>query len=281
MTTEDRPFRVRDDLGREVALPTWPEPGLRRVVSLCPSVTETIFELGAGSRLAGRTRYCIRPATAVDRVSEVGGTRSLRVDRVLALAPDLVLAVKEENEAADIERLTAEGVPVFVFDVKDVSTTLHMIRSLGTLLGRDAAADELTQQIRAECALCAAPPRVPDNAARMRVLYLIWRDPWMAAGTGTYIANALAFGGFTNIASEPRYPTIGEAMLREFEGDAILLSSEPFPFTHEHIEEVRRLVPPRVKVVLVDGESFSWYGSRTRHLPAALRSLHLQLLDDR
>lgn len=294
---------MRDDCGRLVVLPAGPP---QRVVSLCPSVTETVCRVGGA--LVGRTRYCTHPAELVADVPEVGGTKKVRVDDVLALQPDLVLAVKEENERADVEALAAAGAPVYVFDVTTVDQAAGMVRTLGRLLHRETQADVILTSILDEWAGVSLAPGMPPGsvvsdrgASRdlVRVLYLIWRKPWMGVAGGSYIDDVLRRGGFVNVLSDTgsmidardgeldavsaaiaargRYPTLSEGDIRELRPHCVLLSSEPFPFSDRHLEEVMKVAGPGADVRLVDGEMFSWYGWRTQYLPRYLRSLRAQI----
>lgn len=246
-----------DDLGRTVRIPRGP----RRIVSLCPSLTETLFALGLSRYVVGRTRYCIHPADAVSRVAIIGGTKNPKIEAILDLKPDLVIAEKEENRREDIAALESE-VPVYVTDVRSIPGALAMVRALGRICEDSHGAEALTVRIEErwrELQPCTTP---------QRVAYLIWRKPWMAAGSDTYICDVLERLGFENVfAGRPgRYP---ETTLEEIAGlapDAVFLSSEPYPFKDQHLQEFTQRLPAS-KVLLVDGEAFSWYGARM--LPAA------------
>jgi iron complex transport system substrate-binding protein len=246
-----------DDLGRAVRLPAHP----RRIVSLCPSQTETLLALGLGGRVVGRTRYCIHPATEVSRITEVGGTKQLRLDALRALQPDLIIAEKEENRREDVEALERE-FPVYVTDVRSVGGALRMIRSLGQLCDRAQAAEALAQQIAGRFS------RLQPLHPRRRVAYLIWRKPWMAAGGDTYIHDVLTRCGFENVFATrtARYPETTPAEIEQLAPEVLLLSSEPYPFGEKHVQEFARRLPG-CQVRRVDGEAYSWYGARM--LPAA------------
>lgn len=258
-------FDELDALGRRVRLKAPP----RRIVSLVPSQTELLADLGLDAETVGLTRFCTHPDGWKARKRIVGGTKTVRVDRVRDLVPDLVIANKEENERETVEAL-AEIAPVYVTDVPDVEAALAMTRAVGRLVGRAEAAEALAGEI------AAGFDRLGADAAP-RVLYLIWRDPWMAVGGDTVIADVLRRGGFVNVTDDrERYPTLTEAEVRALAPDAVLLSSEPYPFAGKHVPEVEALAPG-ARVVLVDGEPFSWYGSRLRHAPAALADLRARL----
>ncbi|MEM0964428.1 MAG: helical backbone metal receptor, partial [Bacteroidota bacterium] len=199
----------------------------------------------------------------------IGGTKNVRVDRVRQLAPDLVIANKEENVREQVEAIAAFA-PVWVTDVADVDGALAMIRDVGAATGRWPAADQLAQDIGDDFDTLSEAPL-------LRALYLIWRDPWMTVGDDTIIADVLRRGGFTNAAEgRTRYPSLSDDEFAALAPDVVLLSSEPYPFQDKHLDEVQALVPG-VPVLLVDGEPFSWYGPRLAHAPAALRDIRQRL----
>lgn len=251
-----------DALGRRVRLGTPPQ----RIVSLVPSQTELLADLGLGAEVVGLTRFCVHPAGWREAKPIVGGTKNVRVDRVRDLRPDLVIANKEENDRAQVEAL-AEICPVYVTDVPDVEAALAMTRTVGRLVARPEAAGALADEI------ASGFDRLGDAGRGRRALYLIWRGPWMSVGHDTLIADVLRRGGFENATDgHTRYPALTDAQIRGLAPEVVLLSSEPYPFARRHVAEVRALVPD-AEVVLVDGEPFSWYGSRLRHAPAALAAL--------
>jgi len=255
--------RVLDQMGRSVEVPRAP----RRIVSLVPSQTELLFDLGAGDRVVGVTRFCVHPRDAVARVPNVGGTKQLRLDRIASLAPDLVIGNKEENERGQIETL-AERSPVWLSDVATLEDALAMIHAVGDLVDAGGRADALRRAIEAGF---AALPR----AGGRRVVYLIWRRPWMGVGAGTFIDDLLRRCGFVNVLAEKgldRYPELADEALRDAAPDLVLLSSEPFPFAEKHVQEIAELLPA-AKIQLVDGEAFSWFGSRLARAPKTLAEL--------
>jgi iron complex transport system substrate-binding protein len=256
-----------DDLGRAVRHPAQP----RRIVSLCPSQTETLLALGLGERVVGRTRYCIHPAAEVSRITEVGGTKQPRLDAVRGLQPDLIIAEKEENRREDVEAL-AQEFPVYVTDVRSVDDALRMIGTLGRLCGCVPAAATLTQQI-AERFSRLKPLDPPRRAA-----YLIWRKPWMAAGNDTYIHGVLTRCGLANVfaAHAGRYPETTPEEIKQLAPEVLLLSSEPYPFEEKHVRDFAQRLPES-RVRLVDGEAFSWYGARMRPAADTLQQLLREL----
>ena len=260
------PFFDRPDaLGRRVILPEPP----RRIVSLVPSQTELLADLGLDAETVGLTRFCVHPKGWKARKQIVGGTKNVDVERVRALAPDLVIANKEENVREQVEAC-AEFCPVWVTDVATVEDSLAMTRDLGHLVGRTTEAGRLANEIKA--GFDALPDWPP-----LRALYLIWRDPWMSVGHDTIIADVMAHAGLVNVlADRDRYPTLSGTEIGGLAPDVVLLSSEPYPFAAQHIAEVQALAPD-ARVVLVDGEVFSWYGSRLLATPGALRQLRARL----
>ncbi|MBO0934165.1 ABC transporter substrate-binding protein [Fibrella aquatilis] len=226
-----------------------------RIVSIVPSQTELLFHLGVGPAVVGRTKFCIYPADEVASVPVVGGTKNVDSQRVAALKPTLILANREENTRVNVEALQAIA-PVHVTDVTTLPDALAMIRDVGRLVGKSTEAETLAQQITVSMAALPAPPERP------RVAYLIWRKPWMVAAADTFIDAMLTAAGFTNaFANQMRYPVITETDWQAAQPDLIFLSSEPYPFKAKHIAELQQLCP-QAKIRLVDGELFSWYGSR-------------------
>ncbi|WP_412069715.1 helical backbone metal receptor [Rubrivirga sp. IMCC43871] len=247
------------------ALPAPP----RRIVSLVPSQTELLAALGLDAEVVGLTRFCVHPAGWKARKTIVGGTKETEPARVLALDPDLVIANREENDREPIEALAA-AVPVHVTDVATVGGALAMIREVGALVGRGPEAEALAAEIGRR--FDALPTFAP-----LRALYLIWRDPWMTVGDDTFISDVMARAGLINVVGDrARYPTLAAGEIAALAPDVVLLSSEPFPFAETHMAEVEALAPD-AQVALVDGEAFSWYGSRLLDTPAALLTLRQRL----
>ena len=223
---------------------------VHRVVSLVPSLTETIASLGGKNKLVGITRFCKYPLGIEKDVQRIGGTKSIHIQDVESLSPDLIVAVKEENEQKQVISL-AEKFPVVVFDISDLNDALKMIEVMGMVLGNSDAATALNQKISKSFE--QIPLRqFPDT------LYLIWRKPWMAAGKNTFINDMMSRVGFENLV-DGRYPELGDDELAK--AKTILLSSEPYPFAEKHRQLLQDQYPEK-KIVCVDGEMFSWYGSR-------------------
>jgi len=260
-------IETTDALGQYIRLPRPPQ----RIVSLVPSQTELLADLGLDAEVVGLTKFCVHPADWKQRKAVVGGTKDARIDRIVALAPDLVLANKEENTRALVEALTPHA-PVYVTDVADLGGALAMIRGVGVAVGRAPAADAMADTIAADFAALAA--EVAERPGRRpRVAYLIWKGPFMAAGGGTFIDAMLARGGWLNgFGHAPRYPEVDVDDLRAAGLDRLYLSSEPYPFGPKHAAELSAALPG-VDVRCVDGEPFTWYGSRLSTTPDALRAL--------
>lgn len=234
-----------------------------RIVSLCPSLTELVFDLGGGDALVGRTKFCVHPADRVTAVEAVGGTKNPKLDRIVALRPDLVLLNAEENREEDARALERAGVRLHVSMPRTVPETAAMVRDIATAIGATAAGEDIARDIEARAARVHNAAR---GAAPVRYAYLIWREPWMTVNDDTFIAHLLALPGGVNAfgGAPERYPTITLDALREAAPDVVLLSSEPFPFGARHVEELSSTLGwARERLCLVDGERLSWHGSRT------------------
>lgn len=234
-----------------------------RLVSLCPSLTELLHDLGAGAEVVGRTKFCVHPRPWVDGIESVGGTKNPKVGRIVALEPDLVFMNEEENRADDAAALRGAGVTVHSSMPRTAQETADMVRSIAAAIGRDDAGERIARDIERRAARVQASAR---GLPPVRYAYLIWRDPWMAVSDDTFIAGLLRLPGGTNVfgAAADRYPTVTPAALRDAAPGVVLLSSEPFPFKAQHANELAGLTGlPRERFVLADGELLSWHGSRT------------------
>ncbi|MDQ2773191.1 MAG: helical backbone metal receptor [Bacteroidota bacterium] len=266
------PLSVTDQMGRRVAVPL----PARRIVSLVPSQTELLFDLGLGAKVVGLTKFCIHPAEARTQATVVGGTKQFDFDKIAALKPDLIIGNKEENYQAGIEQLAAQ-YPVWLSDISTLPEALDMIRRVGFIAGAKDQAAALAAEIEASFAAlaAAAPPEAPTapTAPPVSVAYFIWRKPYMVAAMGTFIDDMLHRAGFANaFAGRARYPEISAAELAAAAPARILLSSEPYPFAEKHRAEFQAICPA-AKVEIVDGELFSWYGSRLRQSAAYFSQL--------
>ncbi len=238
-------------MGRNIAVPTRP----LRIISLVPSQTELLYDLGMGDRVCGITKFCVHPEEWFRSKTRVGGTKNVNYDRVKELQPDLIIANKEENDQVQIEAL-AKDYPVWVSDIKKMSDALAMIQQVGALVNDETKAAELIDTIAKGFA------GIKRAATPTPVAYFIWRNPWMCAGGDTFISNTIENMGWVNVLKDAlRYPEITLQQLIPLQPQLVLLSSEPYPFKDQHIAEIKAVLP-NAKVQLVDGEMFSWYGSR-------------------
>ncbi len=230
----------------------------QRIVSLVPSLTELVFDLGLGSSLSGRTRFCVHPSGRINEIPVIGGTKNPRLDRIREIEPDLIIANREENRKEDVEALEKE-YPVFLTDIKTIEEALLAIYELGKWCDAADPAEKLISQIQQEM------ENIPDEPP-LEVIYLIWKDPWMSVGGDTYINSVLRtwklYNKFENDTT--RYPPVVIEYFKDRNPDYILLSSEPYPFKEKHKKEILEHCPS-CKVLLVDGQWFSWYGSRMLH----------------
>jgi ABC-type Fe3+-hydroxamate transport system substrate-binding protein len=261
------PTAQTDARGHTVTLSEAPS----RIVSLVPSQTELLSYLGLDRHVVGVTRFCEHPDHWRSDKTVVGGTKQVDVDAVRSLEPDFVLANLEENEREDVEALDAIA-PVYVTEVKTVPEALDIIRTVGTLVGRDAFARQLAAGIAERF------DELPAFAA-LRAVYLIWRDPYMSVGGDTFIHDVMRRAGLDNVYGDrTRYPEVTVGEIADEDPDVVLCSSEPFPFHQKDrfTADLREaLSPERVRVV--NGQAFSWYGSRLLETPAYLKSLRREL----
>lgn len=234
-----------------------------KIVSLCPSLTELVFDLGLGDALVGRTKFCVHPEGRVDAVEKVGGTKNPKIERIVELAPDLVLMNDEENRKEDASALAAAGLRIHSSMPRTASETAAMVRAIGVALGRSREAESIAADIERRA------DRVRRDAVKyppVRYACLIWREPIMTISDDTFIAGLLSLAGGQNVfATRPdRYPVITATDLHDADPLLILLPSEPFPFQEKHVEELATLTRlPRERFRLADGELLSWHGSRT------------------
>lgn len=232
-----------------------------RIVSLVPSITELLFALGLGERVVGRTGFCVHPREQVRAVPKLGGTKDVDLEALRALEPSHVVVNIDENTRETFDALAGFVPHVIVTHPNAPEDNLALYELLGGIFGAEAAAARLAAAFRG--ALARLHARV-DGLAPRRVLYLIWREPWMTIAPDTYIARTLALAKLECVAVAPagRYPTITAADTRAANADLVLLSSEPYPFRERHLGEARGLAGERAQARLVDGEMVSWYGSR-------------------
>jgi len=248
----------------------------RRIVSLVPSLTEAFFSLGLGARVVGVTDWCVHPADGVAALPRLGGTKNPDQQAIVGLAPDLVVANREENRRQDVAALEAAGIPVWV-------TYPRTVREATSLLGQIADLGA-TPRARAEVVGAAehaveAATQEELSAAPLRVFCPIWRDPWMSVGRDTYAHDLLELCGGTNIFASlggRRYPRVDLAQVVEAAPEVILLPDEPFAFGPRDVAELQRLEVPAAdagRIHVIDGTLVSWYGPRIARAIETLRGL--------
>lgn len=239
---------MKDHLDRNVILNKKPE----RIVSLVPSLTELVADLGMKYQLVGVTKFCVHPADIKKRAQVVGGTKTNHINKIKALQPDLILCNKEENTAQMVAELELIA-PVHVCDIVTFSDVFHLLLSYGELLHKANEAETLLKQIQQQIAQLKTYPK-----QKTKVGYFIWKDPWMVAANNTFINSVLNELGFINAFEHlERYPEVDINNLPDL--DWIFLSSEPYPFKKEQFSCFSN---KKIKLEIVDGEAFSWYGSR-------------------
>ena len=239
-----------DHLSREISI-TYPP---QRIISLVPSQTELLFDLGLDDHIIGVTKFCIYPAKKVKNRAKVGGTKKLNIGLIDELHPDLIIANKEENELEQIQ-LLMQKFPVWVSDIANLADAIQMINDVGQLTNTVTKASAITSDIQNAFSTLS-----PIKKA-FSVAYLIWQEPFMIAAKHTYIDDMLTRCGFANAFEQNRYPVVTHEDLIDANPDIVMLSSEPYPFKQKHVNLFQTILP-QAKVILVDGEMFSWYGSR-------------------
>ena len=252
---------VIDQMGRRVEVPDFPQ----RIVSLVPSQTELLYDLGLADRVVGVTKFCIHPSHWRKEKQIVGGTKQYRFDTIASLKPDLIIGNKEENEKDAVERLAAQ-YPVWMSDIKDLAEALSMIEAIGQLVNCQAEARAIVNSITKGFQGIVKPQ------TSQKSLYLIWKRPYMAAGQDTFIHEMMFEAGFENILKADRYPELDIESIIALDPEVVLLSSEPYPFKEKDIQEIKTALP-KADVMLVDGELFSWYGSRLMKVARYFNSL--------
>ncbi len=254
-------MKYTDQLGHILDIQSPPQ----RIVSLVPSQTEFLFDLGLDDRICGITRFCIHPADKVKNKPLIGGTKRFDFEKIKELNPDLIIGNKEENYQEGIEQLKRD-FPVWMSDIYGLQGALAMMRELGRITGREEEAAGIIESIQ-----------FPEISSNQTAAYFIWRKPYMVAASSTFINEMLGVFGLRNVFEGlQRYPEIGMQQLSELNPDFIFLSSEPYAFSEKHIEEFSSFCP-KARVLVVDGEMFSWYGSRLRYAPAYFEALRAKL----
>ncbi len=234
-----------------------------RIVSLVPSLTETLFAFGAGDRLIGCTRYCTQPPNKVGKLAKVGGTKKVSVARVLDLAPDLVVTVKEENTREDVEALREAGIPVLVGEPRTVAGAIEFLRELAQAVVAPQAEEVLAPVERVYGRL---ESKNASGTPGTRVFVPIWKSPYMSVGHDTYAHDVLRVCGGENVCGgSVRYPVVSPEEIEALRPEVILLPDEPYPFSAEDLGEFYALDTPAVRsdrIYLIDGKLLTWYGPR-------------------
>ncbi len=247
-------MKVTDQMNRRIKIPDT----IQRIVSLVPSQTELLVDLGLEDKIIGITKFCIHPKGLKQTKTIIGGTKNFHFDRIKQLKPDLIIGNKEENYKEGIKELEKD-FPVWMSDILTIEDATNMIAQIGLITQTELKAKILVENIRIEVNKLKAK----INPVK-KVLYFIWKNPYMVAGSNNYINEILRLNGFENLCNTDeysRYPEITSEEIKSLNPEVVLLSSEPFPFKENHIEEFKNLLP-NTEIKIVDGELYSWYGSR-------------------
>lgn len=254
---------VTDMMDNEIELISVP----KRIVSVVPSQTELLYDLGLRDEVIGITKFCVHPQEWFRNKERVGGTKKLNIEKIIGLQPDIVIANKEENTKEDIDEIS-KHIPVWVSDISNINEALEMMERVSKIVDKVAEGRRLVADI-----YDGFQQLTTMNKMQRRTAYFIWYKPWMSVGRDTFIHDMMERVGFENVFSDMnRYPEISLDMLKDADPQTVLLSSEPFPFKEKHIAEIKAILP-NANVKLVDGEMFSWYGSRMRKAIAYLQTL--------
>lgn len=252
-----------DQLGNRISLRFPPE----RIVSLVPSQTELLADFGLEQKVVGITKYCVHPPEWLRTKTVIGGTKKFNFDTIDSLNPDLIIGNKEENYIEGITQLKTR-YPVWMSDI----VTLQDAYSMITALGKITDTSERSIQVRDQ--IIGSLQSIKKRPVKS-VLYLIWKHPWMAAGSGTFIHSMLTMLNLKNSAENfSRYPVLSAEQIESLRPQLIFLSTEPYPFKDKHINDLKK-ISPSSQVMLVDGEMFSWYGSRLLNAAVYFNGLNL------
>lgn len=253
-------------MGRKIILGKTPE----RIISLVPSQTELLADLGLENEVVGITKFCIHPENWFRNKTRIGGTKHFDFEKINSLQPDLIIGNKEENEKEQIEELMKNHT-IWMSDIKTLDNACEMIRKIGELTGKKEKAENFATEIKSRFD-CFQKKII--SFPEKRVAYFIWKNPWMGAGKNTFIDHMLKICGWKNVfyEIESRYPEVTFSELSLLDPELILLSSEPYPFKEKHTEELKAICP-KAKILLVDGEYFSWYGTRLLKSPGYFKTV--------
>ncbi len=242
-----------DQLNRTITVEGVP----KRIISLVPSQTELLVDLGLEEKLVGVTKFCVHPKGLKKRKTIIGGTKNFHFDKIDSLQPDLIIGNKEENYKEGIEKL-AEKYPVWMSDIYNLEDAYQMMRGVGELTETTAKAKQLIKEIKQGFS--------QNFKLKGSVVYLIWQNPLIGVGQNTFIDHILNHLGFNNLIRETRYPQLNMEELIKLQPELLFLSSEPYPFKEKDMLNFQEMLP-QTKIELVDGELFSWYGSRLKLAP--------------
>ncbi len=263
-----------DQLNEIISLKNYP----KRIISLVPSQTELLFDLGLTESIVGITKFCIHPKEQIKNTNNshikiIGGTKNFNFEQIKALSPDLIIGNKEENYETGILELK-KHFPVFMTDIYDLNDALQMIKSVGNITNTTEKATDICSEISKEFTdFLAQKSQDKNQKSKKKVAYFIWNKPMMIATTNTFIDNMLQLIGFENAFSDlVRYPCVSEEDIIKASPDVIFLSSEPFPFKEKHISYFKNICP-HAHIQVVDGELFSWYGSRLKYAAKYFKEL--------
>lgn len=248
-----------DQLNRTIDLEIIPE----RIISLVPSQTELLVDLGLGDSIVGVTKFCVHPKGFKQSKTIVGGTKNFHFDIIDELKPDLIIGNKEENYQEGIDALAVK-YPVWMSDIANLHDAFAMMTGIGEITGTLSNAQKLVAEIQNDFTF-----EIPHKGS---ALYLIWKDPIMVAGKNTFINAMMDKAGFKNLMESSRYPVLSLEEISILNPDFLLLSSEPFPFKEKHLAEFQKSLP-NTRVFIVDGEIFSWYGSRLKHAAEYIKKM--------
>lgn len=253
-------FKATDQLGNTINFKETP----KRVISLVPSQSELLWDLGLKEELIGITKFCVHPDEMFRSVERVGGTKMLDLDKIRQLNPDLIIGNKEENKRSQIEILQKE-FNVWMSDIYDFEGSFEMIKAIAEIFNKTDVAHKLVLTLRESL------HHIKQVFKNESVAYFIWNKPYMVAAKDTFIDHVLNHLGLVNTFSHlERYPEVTQEQLEKANPTLCFLSSEPFPFEEKHAKDLQKILPLS-KIVIVDGEVFSWYGTRLSHLEKYVR----------
>ncbi len=253
-----------DQLNNKIKLSTSP----KRIISIVPSQSEFLWQIGIRNQLIGITKFCIHPKEMFNKIERIGGTKKLNINKIRSLKPDLIIANKEENNQQEIELLQKE-FNVWISDIYNFNDAFYMMKKLSVILNKESETQKLITTIKASL------KPIKNIFKNITVAYFIWNKPYMVAANNTYINFVLNYLGLKNTAHNlQRYPEVNEVILKKINPNICFLSSEPYPFKQKHIIELQQILPAS-KIIIVDGEVFSWYGTRILQLADFVKQLNL------